>query len=389
VINSKLLINVRIVFIKIFYKIKYYYRNIELIYWRKISDKLYNQKSTYSISTNFYNKNGEKGNNKSNKWLNHNLVIYLSSRNNYDLMRGEFVKKVDTQGFKIINVDDGSTKDERIKGEKLCVENNIIFLNNSGKGIQWATQTAINYLSGLGSKCEWLIHFTHDNFPISANFFKMISKLIISKDINDYGCIGFNHMELTKTLDSFKEWNKGINACGLLGLGRLTKMPDRNPYLGGSKTISWDWNTWGSPFLVESVLTPSFGININLFKKYIEVTDDFRLFFWSDDVCFQFLLNGINNLVIPELVTINRQDVKEKYSVPVKSARTIGTSTGNYYFSSHVDHHENWKRKWGWHLNDRNSFLPVRKRYKDTLLDKFFFHDIMSGPFKSYSDIQL
>ena len=40
-----------------------------------------------------------------------NLIIYVSSRKNYDMLSGEVLKNINTEGFEFINVDDKSSPD--------------------------------------------------------------------------------------------------------------------------------------------------------------------------------------------------------------------------------------------------------------------------------------
>ena len=35
-----------------------------------------------------------------------NLIIYVSSRNNYDMLEGEVIKNIKFDGFEFINIDD-------------------------------------------------------------------------------------------------------------------------------------------------------------------------------------------------------------------------------------------------------------------------------------------
>ena len=59
-----------------------------------------------------------------------NIIIYVSSRNNYDMLSGEVLKNIDTEVFELINIDDNSVDEEVKKGKKICEDNNIIFLEN-------------------------------------------------------------------------------------------------------------------------------------------------------------------------------------------------------------------------------------------------------------------
>ena len=368
--------------------LKNFLRRLELAFWRQRSDRLYdhlkaNRSQSWAVGKYATSQISAK------RSTTDNLVIFFSSRNNYDLLAGEWLKKVNFLGFQLINVDDGSSTAELKKGRHICKEHRVVFLKNQGKGIQWATKTAIDYLAEIESEAKWLIHFTHDNFPLTNDFFLKLSSLINTDMIQDFGCIGFNHMELKKTLAAFKTYYKGGDACGLMGLARLSAYDSATPYVGESKSFSWKWQRWGKPFLIESVLTPAFGINITLFNRFVAVTDQFRLFLWSDDLCFQFLLHGIHNLVIPQFYTVNRQDIKAKYSIPVKSASTIGTEDGRFFYSTSVDHLANWQKRWGWDIRDRGTFSNVRGRYARTALESYFVHDLRNGPLKSFPEIKI
>ena len=57
-----------------------------------------------------------------------NLIIYVSSHNNYDMLEGEVLKNINTEGFELINIDDKSCEEETIKGKNICKKHNILFL---------------------------------------------------------------------------------------------------------------------------------------------------------------------------------------------------------------------------------------------------------------------
>ena len=45
-----------------------------------------------------------------------NLIIYVSSRNNYDMLEHEVLNNINREGFEIINVDDRSLEENKIRG---------------------------------------------------------------------------------------------------------------------------------------------------------------------------------------------------------------------------------------------------------------------------------
>ena len=64
-----------------------------------------------------------------------NIIIYVSSRNNYDMFEHEVLNNINREGFEIINVDDRSLEENKIKGKEVCKNNNIVFLENKSKGV--------------------------------------------------------------------------------------------------------------------------------------------------------------------------------------------------------------------------------------------------------------
>ena len=48
------------------------------------------------------------------------IIIYVSSRNNYDMLENEVLKNINTEGFEFINVDDNSSVNELNKGKAIC-----------------------------------------------------------------------------------------------------------------------------------------------------------------------------------------------------------------------------------------------------------------------------
>jgi glycosyltransferase involved in cell wall biosynthesis len=110
--------------------------------------------------------------------MNDNLIIYVSSRNNYDMLTGEVIKNINTEGFELINIDDNSSNEEIKKGKQICLDNNIVFLENKDRGVQMATQTLIDFINENRPNCKWIVCFQHDIYPISADFFNTLSKYI-------------------------------------------------------------------------------------------------------------------------------------------------------------------------------------------------------------------
>lgn len=315
------------------------------------------------------------------------LVLFYSSRNNYEMLEKEVIPYLNNEGYSIVNVDDKSSDEQKERGRKICRKHNIAFLENTGRGLQCATKTVSDYLVEVNCEAEWLVHMTHDNFPLIDDFFSKLDKLVSNSDFSSFGCIGFNHLDLgKKTAKSFSSWKSGKNVIGMVGLARLAKIGDQKGYWYDPKTIHLDWSVWGQPFSVEVIPYMSFALNLQLFREHITVTDRLKLFFWGDDLCMQFLRKGIENICVPCFYTLNRQDLKAKHDIPTVSAS--GSKKGDdFHFEPYGDHFEYWSDVWGWNLKERESFSDVLSQYRGTLLESFYNHDIRNGPLKTYNNL--
>jgi glycosyltransferase involved in cell wall biosynthesis len=314
-----------------------------------------------------------------------NIIIYVSSRNNYDMLSGEVLKNINTDGFEFINVDDNSSQEEIQKGEKICRDNDIAFLKNKSRGVQMATQTLIDFIKENRPNCKWVFCFQHDCYPISENFFSRISKLIDSGQLDDFGTVGFNRIDMGKhTPTAYDEFVNGKSPLGCIGLSHLsifdtTKrwlMPSRNTWLD-------DNNDWKNPFSVEITAWTAIGINVNLWIKHIEPTDEYHFHLWAPDISMQFLYNNFHNVVLPKLYLMNKQELKENYGIDANSAH--GSKKGNeYHFGHYKPSHDTWKSRWGWEYDNPSTIPGIIQSYGGTLIEEFINHNTKSGPLKTF-----
>lgn len=313
-----------------------------------------------------------------------NLIIYVSSRNNYDMLEGEVLNNINTEGFEFINVDDGSSDEEIDKGKKICAQNNIVFLENKSRGVQMATQTLIDFVNKNRPECKWVICFQHDNYPISKNFFTEISNLISKDKLNNFGILGFNNLDYgSYTGDSLQEFKKGNFPLGMIGMAHLTILDRESRWLAPKRQPKLLQNPlWKKPFIVEWPMGASQGINVDLWNKYITPTTDYEFFLWGQDIAMQFTYKGYPCLILPHLYCFNHQDLKTKYNINANSAH--GAKNGQEYHFGKYSNFEAWTRRWGWHYEDPKPGLEqVIDNYKNTLIWDFFYHDITKGPLKN------
>ena len=316
-----------------------------------------------------------------------NLIIYVSSRNNYDMLEGEVLKNIDREGFELINVDDRSKKENKDKGRDICKKNNIVYLDNKSKGVQMATQTVIDFVNKNRPNCKWLICFQHDIYPVSNNFFTRISKLIKQDKLDEFGGLGFNIIDHgAYTNDAWDRFQKGEKPIGMVGFAHLGVSGNSERWLavGRNPTVNSKPDLFTSPFVCEFPQWPCIGINVEKWTKVIEPSDGYEFHLWYPDIAMQFNYHNLPILILPNLYCFNYQKLKEKYGINHNSA--TGAMAGDSdHFGEYGPHLTHWKERWGWdYENVFNTFTQVQDHYKDTMIYDYFNHDISKGPLKTF-----
>ena len=312
-----------------------------------------------------------------------NLIIYVSSRNNYDMLKGEVFKNINTEGFEFINVDDNSSDEEIEKGKQICKDNDIVFLKNKSRGVQMATQTLVDFVNKNRPNCKWVICFQHDCYPITENFFSRISKLIDREKLGDFGTIGFNRIDMGKhTPNAYNKWVNGEKPIGCIGLAHLSILSQTGRWLQPI-TNSWLDEKWQKPFSVEINAWTVFGINVDNWNKCIEPTDEYHFHLWAPDISMQFLYHNYHNLVLPDLYLMNKQELKSKYSIHENSAHSA-IQGNEYHFGHWKPTFLTWKNRWGWDYEKPSTIPDVRQSYEGTLIEEFISHNTRSGPLKTF-----
>lgn len=316
-----------------------------------------------------------------------NIIVYVSSRNNYDMLEGE-VLKFDFEGYEFINVDDDSSPEEISKGKRICQEHNVIYLQNKGRGVQMATQTLIDYINENRPECKYIICFQHDVKPISENFFSTISSYVDSGKLDDFGGIGFNIIDNGKyTGNAYQIFKDGNYPLGMLGLAHLSvenptrrwmsPSPHHNP-----KALDLNPDKWSKPFIIEIPIWVSVGINVDVWNKYVKPTDEYQFHLWFPDVAMQMNKSNKPLLIIPTLYCLNQQEIKLNYGISDHSANAA--KSGNEYHFGKYSNFGAWKSRWGWEYENVKNTYP-KDIYKGTLIEEYFNHDIVNkGPIRNY-----
>jgi len=278
----------------------------------------------------------------------HNVALYLSSRNNYDMIN-VFLKNTNLEGFHLYNIDDCSTEDEIKKGKEICKNNNITFLSNLDRGLQWSVQTMVE-----NTDSKFLVWATHDSFPLTENFLSKFDKLVSTDKLDEFGMVGFNIFGPQCGYHTPGDFDK---KCGILGRAPLTKLPGRGGWYR-STDMDLPWNVWGNPCLIDSPVDMFLAINVELFKKYIEVSNNYHLFCAFDDIAMQFLYNNIPIVCLPDFRVWHNQYLKKQANIPVKSA-SAAKDGDEKHFGHYGPQFKFWEERWGFERDDRNTFENV------------------------------
>lgn len=316
--------------------------------------------------------------------MNDNLIIYVSSRNNYDMLKGEVFKNINTERFELINVDDNSCADEVETGKQYCSENNIVFLENKDRGVQMATQTLIDFIKENRPNCKWVVCFQHDIYPISENFFKTLSGYISEEKLNEFGIVGFNVLDNGDyTNDCLDKFSNGDSPLGMIGMAHLSIRSNSGRWLCPKQQDKLiNSGNWNQPFISEFPMWAAVGINVSLWNKYIKPTNEYHFHLWLPDIAMQFNYLNFPCLTLPNLYCLNNQFLKEKYNINANSA--TGAKSGNEYHFGKYSNFDAWRSRWGWDYENTNTFESIKQSYDNTLIGEYYKHDIQTGPLRKY-----
>ena len=305
------------------------------------------------------------------------IGIVFTSRNNYELLEN-WCSQVDTKGYKILNIDEDSSIEQKELGKKVCKKYNVEYKDRENRGMLWNLLTACDYFES--KNVEYLLYFSHDCYPKSNDFFNKLNKYVSQKDLTSFGAIGFNILHDDYEIKDFNGEDTPLRTTARTPL-EPGDLYYRSHKYWSSTRVRYD-EKFKNPFAVESIMWTSGLLNIKQYKTHIIPTSEYHMFHSWDDICFQFLNKNIYNIVLPQFCLAHEQRSKLKFGIP-KDSPNNEKGNREHYFSK-FNHHEVWEDRWGFKYGDRNTFEPVKESYQDTLLWDFYHHDPINGPLKSF-----
>jgi len=325
-----------------------------------------------------------------------NIGILMTSRNNYDYMREVWCPKVieDSDGniFKILNIDEDSSSEEKIKGKDLCDKyDNMTYMNREEPGMHHNIDTAIRF---FGKDIKYIIWFQHDCWPIQKDFFCKFNELVSQGSILEFGMVTFNTIaqNMFKHDGQFdevmKDFHDGKKPLGVLSRSKLESVKTGDYYYCGYPVKNRikhpiDKKRFSKPFAISEANFFVQAVNVDLYKKHIDINRPFYYFKSWDDISHQFLYHNIYNVAIPDLYAEHRPDTKKKYDLPYLSVKPV--NKGNTKFHNPSGHNpKEWIKIWGWNPENPKTFEKVKEKYKGTLLYEFYKYDHTNGPLKTF-----
>ena len=323
------------------------------------------------------------------------IGILLTSRNNYKFMEKFWILntlgKCDLHDYKILNIDEDSTEEEKKKGRELCDKHGISFIDREERGMHHNVDTAIRW---FGEEVKHILWFQHDCWPLQKDFFYRFNKLVEEGKLDEFGTVGFNAIaqNMFKRDDLHNEMMKryydGEKPLGVLARSSLESVNKRNVYYCGVKSrnkisVPVPNNLFRKPFACAVPIWYAISVNVEYFKKNIDLDRVFHFITSWDDIAFQFLNKNIYNLVLPDFYIEHRPDLKPQVGLPKMCMRLLNKGDGTYHSLSGISP-KAWINQWGWDISKPYTFEKVKKRYRGTLLRKFYKFDYTKGPLKVF-----
>jgi hypothetical protein len=145
-------------------------------------------------------------------------------------------------------------------------------------------------------------------------------------------------------------------------------------------------NLYDGLFFCELPIWVGVAINTKNWKKYINPSEKFIFHLWFNDIAMQWLSSNINIAITSEFYLLNQQGIKEKYGFNRCSA-TAGKIGDERHVEKYGEHLVNFEKRWGFkYENPRDTYKFTQGRYKNTLVEKYFYHDCRLGPLGKFKN---
>ena len=312
----------------------------------------------------------------------HQFCVVFGTKNYYDMFQQYLYKysKANWDEILVLNVDINSREEDKIKGQLICKEIGIHFVNPDKNYTSWqqSIPAAEAYLTKHNIDVDWIMSCQHDVVPVHRDYWKRLDNNLKHIDKykdtismfggTTYQYIGYNEAcELAKHPDPLIRRKTGTSTgrgCleeGILEEGCWYKnLPDEY-YLQ-------------KYFVVESPTWCFVGFNRKLFRENITADVKMEFELWPDDIAHQFLKKNFINVSFPDLLACTDHSLKPEkcISIPRSPEKDFGVEQLRF-----IEKH-GWR--WGYRQYDGPYFKDVKDDYLGTMQEKLYSNRISDGP---------
>lgn len=312
----------------------------------------------------------------------HRYCIVFGTKNYYDMFKECLYKysKSDWNEVLILNVDINSRPEEKIKGQQICKELGIHFVNPDMNYTSWqqSISAAEDYLTTHDIDVDWIINCQHDLVPVIDDYWDRLDKNLkhIENHLDKvsmfggtvYQYVNYNeacqlakHEDIITSRKTGTSTGTGCIQHGLLDKGCWYKdLPD-------------EYYTQ-KYFVVEVPTWCIVGFNRKLFKENIIPDTDMEFELWPNDIAHQFLKKNFINISFPNLLACTDHSLKPE------SCRSIVRNSNKDFCTEHLKFIEKHNWRWGYRLYSDPKFEDVIDQYKDTMQEKLYQNKLIDGP---------
>lgn len=320
-----------------------------------------------------------------------NICILVTSRNNYQLLDKYWAPNIcamNKSGYPILNIDEDSSDEEKLLGKKVCEKHGIQYLDREERGMANNLVTAAKTFPDA----KFIVWFQSDCWPIQDTFFQDFDQLVANGKLDDFAIVGFNGLGINILHEHYERMRKdALNGKIPIGVvGRSPLEVGDMWYCGvGSRRIKYplkDHEKFKKPFSVSIAAWFAAAVNVKKMCQCMDAETSSKYFPWFhswDDICCQFLAKNIHNITLPHLYVDHRPDLKPDVGVPERAVRLGKKGIETFHPQSGISD-KTWQKVWGFSYDKRESFAKVEKRYKGTLLQRFYNHNPQNGPLETF-----
>ncbi len=296
------------------------------------------------------------------------MHILVSSRNNYEMLEGFFLKKNDFPSKNIINVDAGSTEQNLSYGKKICDREGITFLKTQQTGLQSVVKETIQHIRRENNS-KWLLYL-HTDAYLLPNTYNRLVHVLDNKFFAQFGLIGFNTIFWPHTI-KLNQINPNDFYFGLMGKSLLSNnnLSVYGPHTIKNASIKKSWNNLVA---VEAVMDIGILINIDYFDKFIFTSESFPFVCAFDDIAMQFLNKNIFNVTLPDFYCVHDPWIKKEYNMPVSSPKELRKKFNRKFYNDDLKYVDEWKNKWKFDRQYKN--LLKKPIVNNGLLKNIYTH---------------